>query len=83
MFNGIPKDGNPTIPINSYEEQCRVHMIQNRIWDILYITDTQIADTYLDLFNYQVIFPVKTTLKCIKELKKDKKGRQIYPNYIN
>ena len=28
-FNGIPREGKPAIPINSYKDQCREHMIRN------------------------------------------------------
>ena len=28
-FNGIPREGNPAIPIKSYKDQCRDHMINN------------------------------------------------------
>ena len=31
-FNGIPREGNPEIPINSYKDQCRENMIRNRMW---------------------------------------------------
>ena len=33
-FNGIPREGNPTIPIKSYKDQCRDHMIRNGMWDV-------------------------------------------------
>ena len=28
-FNGIPSEGNPSVPIKSYKNQCREHMIRN------------------------------------------------------
>ena len=28
-YNGIPREGNPAIPIKSYKDQCREHMINN------------------------------------------------------
>ena len=36
-FNGIPKDQNSNITIKSCKDQCRVHISQNGMWDILYI----------------------------------------------
>ena len=33
-FNGIPREGNPEIPIKSYRYQCREHMIRNGMWDL-------------------------------------------------
>ena len=38
-FNGIPKEGNPTIITNSYKDQCREHIIMNGIWGVLYLPD--------------------------------------------
>ena len=40
-FNGIHREINPAIPINSYKYQCREHMIRNGIWDFFSITDPQ------------------------------------------
>ena len=40
-FNGIPREGKPAIPIKSYNDQCRKHMIRNRMWDVFYITEPQ------------------------------------------
>ena len=33
-FNGIPKEGNPEIPIKSYKDQYREHMTGNGMWDL-------------------------------------------------
>ena len=33
-FNGIPREGNPAIPINYYKDQCCEHITRNRMWDI-------------------------------------------------
>ena len=39
-FNGIPREGKPAIPIKSYKDKCREHMIRNGMWNIFYITDS-------------------------------------------
>ena len=33
-FNGIPRELIPKIPIKSYKDQCREHMIRNIMWDL-------------------------------------------------
>ena len=38
-FNSIPKLGNPEIPINSYKNQCREHIISNGVWGDLSLPD--------------------------------------------
>ena len=38
-FNGIPREGKPAIPIKSYKDQCREHMINNVMWDVLSFPD--------------------------------------------
>ena len=38
-FNGIPREGKPVIPIKSYKDQCREHMIRNGMWDVLSLPD--------------------------------------------
>ena len=38
-FNGIPREGNPEIPINYYNYQCRENMIRNGMWDIFSLPD--------------------------------------------
>ena len=38
-FNIITREGKPEIPIKSYKDQWRDHMIRNGMWDIVYLTD--------------------------------------------
>ena len=38
-FNGIPREGKPAIPIKSYKDQCREHMINNGMWDVFSLPD--------------------------------------------
>ena len=33
-FIRIPREGNPGIPVNSYKDQCRDHIIMNGMWDV-------------------------------------------------
>ena len=40
-FDGIPREEKPKIPIKSYMDQCRGHMIINGIWDVFSITYRQ------------------------------------------
>ena len=38
-FNDIPREGKPAIPIKSYNNQCREHMINNGMWDVFSLPD--------------------------------------------
>ena len=38
-FDGIPREGKPAIPIKSYKDQCREHMINNGMWEIFSLPD--------------------------------------------
>ena len=40
-FNGIPRERNREIPINSYKDQCLDHMIRNGMWDVFSTKDRQ------------------------------------------
>ena len=43
-FSGIPRVGNPVIPINSYKYQCREHMTRNGMWDVFSLPDPRNKD---------------------------------------
>ena len=38
-LKGIPREGKPEIPIKSYKDQCREHIIRNGMWDVFSLTD--------------------------------------------
>ena len=81
-FNGIPKYGNTTIPIKSYKDQCKLHMIQNGMWDILYITDPRNAAKPWGSFTNQYIFTMSYHNRYIEDPRRDKKRADQYPYII-
>ena len=58
-FNGIPREGKPAIPIKSYKDQCREHMIRNGMWDIFSLPDPHNKDNKWDIILNQSIFPLE------------------------
>ena len=52
-FNGIPREGKPEIPIKSYKDQCREHMINNGMWDVFSLTDSRNKEKSWDLLLLQ------------------------------
>ena len=55
-FNGIPREGKPAIPIKSYKDQCREHMINNGMWYVFSIPDPLNKEKRWDLLLHQSIF---------------------------
>ena len=58
-FNKILRERDPAIPIKSYKDQCREHMIRNGMWVVFYITDPQNKDKEWDLLLHQYIFTLE------------------------
>ena len=58
-FNGIPREGNPAISMQSYKDQCREHMIRNGMWDVFYIADSQNKEKEWDLLLHHSKFPLE------------------------
>ena len=61
-FNWVSMEGKSAIPIKSYHDQCREHMIRNGIWDVFSITDPQNKQKEWDLLLRQSRLP----LECVK-----------------
>ena len=57
-FNGIPREVNPEIPINSYKDQFCEHMIRNGMWDVFYPPDPCNKDKKWDIIIYQSRTPL-------------------------
>ena len=71
QINGIPREGKPAIPIKSYKDQCREHMINNGMWDVFSLPDPRNKEKRWDLLLHQSRFPleyvkshVQILLKC-------------------
>ena len=61
-FNGIPREGKPSIFIKSYKDQCCEHMIRNGMWNVFYISDSQNKEKEWDLLLHHSKF----TLEYVK-----------------
>ena len=70
-FNGIPREGKPAIPIKSYKDQCREHIIRNGMWDVFSIKDPQNKEKEWDLLQHQYIFPLECVKRHVHSIKKD------------
>ena len=55
-FNGIPGVVNPEIPIKSYKDQWREHMIRNEMWDVFSLPYPCNKDKKWDLLLHQSRF---------------------------
>ena len=75
-FNGIPREGNPEIPIKYYKDQCREHMIRNGIWDVFSITYQQNKEKEWDLLLHQSRFPLEYVKGHVQSLLKGSEADQ-------
>ena len=57
-FNVIPREGNPSIQIKSYRDQCCEHMISNGIFYVLSLPDPHNKEKKWDLLLHQSRFPL-------------------------
>ena len=55
-FNGIPSEGKPSIPINSYKDQYRDHIIINGMWGVFSLPEPRNKEKKLDLLLHHYIF---------------------------
>ena len=69
-FNGIPREGNPAIPIKSYKDQFRAHMIRNGLWDVFYLPDPCNKEKMWDLLLNQSRFPLEYVKRHVQSLQK-------------
>ena len=76
QFNGIPKEGKLAIPIKSYKDQCREHMIRNVMWDVFSITYPQNKEKEWDILLYQSRFPLEYVKRHVQSLLKGSEADQ-------
>ena len=69
-FNGIPREGNPSIPINSYKYQCRDHMISNGMWGVFSLPDPHNKYNNWYILLHQYIFPLEYIKRHVQILQK-------------
>ena len=58
-FSGIPRQGNPAIPIKSYMDQCREHTIKNGMWYVFSIKYPHNKEKKWDLLLHQSRFTLE------------------------
>ena len=69
-LDGIPREGKTAIPIKSYKDQCREHMIRNGMWDVFSVTEPQNKDKEWDLLLYHSIFYLEYVKGLVQSLLK-------------
>ena len=75
-FNGIPREGKPSIPIKSYKYQCREHIIRNGLWDVFSIPDPRNKEKRWDLLMHQSRFPLDYVKSHVQSLLKGSEADQ-------
>ena len=75
-FNGIPREGNPAIPIKSYKDQSREHMIKNGMWGVFSITEPQNKEKEWDLLLHHSKFPLEYAKGLVQSLLKGSEADQ-------
>ena len=75
-FNGIPREGKPAIPIKSYKDQCREHMINNGMWDVFSLPDPRNKEKRWDLLLHQSRFPLDYVKSHVQILLKGSEADQ-------
>ena len=69
-FNEIPREGNPTIPIKYYKDQCRENMIRNAMWNVFSLPDPLNKEKRRDILLHKSRFPLEYVKRHIQSLKK-------------
>ena len=73
-FNGIPREGNLTVPIQSNKDQCRDHMIKNGLWDVLSLPEPRNQEKKWYLFLNQYRFPLNCAKLYVKGINQGSKA---------
>ena len=70
-FNGvIPIDGQTTIPLSTFKDVMRQHMIENGMIDTFLLKDPRDKTTVRDLFRHHAMMPADWVQKEVVRLKK-------------
>ena len=75
-FNGIPREGNPAIPIKFYKDQFREHMIRNVMWGVFSLPDPRNKKKRWDLLLHQSRFPLDYVKRYVQSLLKGSEADQ-------
>ena len=75
-FNGIPREVKPAIPIKSYKDQCREHIIRNGMWDVFSITEPQNKEKLWDLLLHHSKFSLEYMKSHVQSLLKGSEADQ-------
>ena len=69
-FNGvIPIDGQTTIPLTTFKDVMRQHMIENGMIDMFLLNDPRDKTTIRDLFRHHAMMPVDWIQKEVTRIK--------------
>ena len=77
-FNGIPREVKPAIPIKSYKDQCREHMIRNGMWDVLSLPYPHNKEERRDLLLHKSRFTLEYVKRHVQSLLKGSEANQYF-----
>jgi uncharacterized protein YnzC (UPF0291/DUF896 family) len=68
-FNGLtPKEGKAAMPLKTYKDILRHHMIEHGMWDVFNLNDPKNVDKKWDLFVYNAMLPMTHVVKEVERL---------------
>ena len=62
----VAKEGEASIPVSTFKETMRRHMITHGMWDVFNLTDPSSPNTNWDLFQKQARFPLDYVTRLIE-----------------
>ena len=71
-FSGVPKEGKGSIPIRTYKDQCRSHMIRHGMWDVFNFSDPKNPSMHCDLFKKHSRFSLAYVKAEVAKMQTDK-----------
>ena len=77
-FNGITREGKPSIPIKSYKDQCREKIINNGMWDVFSLPEPRNKEKRWDLLLHQSRFPLDYVKSHVQSLLKGSEADQYF-----
>ena len=75
-FNGIRREGKPSIPIKYYKDQFQEHMIRNRMWGVFTLPDPRNTGKKWGLLLHRYIFPLDYVKRHVQSLQKGSEADQ-------
>ena len=75
-LTGVPSEEKQVIPIKSYKDQCREHMIRNGMWDVFSLPDPRNKEKRWYILLHKSIFPLEYVKLHVQSLLKGSEADQ-------